>query len=585
MPIIATAGHVDHGKSTLVQALTGTDPDRWAEEKERGLTIDLGFAWTTINGTSVGFVDVPGHERFIKNMLAGVGAVDCALLVIAADSGWMPQTEEHAAVLNLLDTPRGVIALTRVDLVDTETVELATLEILEEVEGTVLSDWPVVAVSSVTGEGLDELREHLADQINTDRDTDGRARMWIDRSFSIHGAGLVVTGSLARGSIGIGDEVEVLPQGIPCRVRGLHRHDEPVDHVEAGERAAINLVTDGSPDIGRGNFLVAPSSVNTTNRFTVAMRPARSFAEIPKRGAFHLHIGTADVSVSIRRIGHTEGFVIDADSRVPVTIGDRFILRDSGRKAVVGGGRILDPHPGSRPSAADIESLMNVLDSTPETRANTLLNLRRIARTDDLIVDSDGGTATDGLPAGPFTISPTEAVTIAAAMTTIVDTYHAEFPLRPGIGSGELATQLDIDEVIITAIVAADPVFIMNEGTAAAASFTHMISEDDERAWDAARRVLEVSFAVPRMSAINLPPELLHAILRRGDLVQVGDDLAFTTHQIGEITEAARSLPPGFTVAEFRDSLSMTRRQAVPTLEWLDRTGVTIRSGDGRVAR
>jgi len=585
MPIIATAGHVDHGKSTLVQALTGTDPDRWAEEKERGLTIDLGFAWTTINGISVGFVDVPGHERFIKNMLAGVGAVDCALLVVAADSGWMPQTEEHAAVLNLLDTPRGVIVLTRVDLVDTETVELATLEILEEVEGTVLSDWPIVAVSSVTGAGLDELRDRLAEQINTERNTDGRVRMWIDRSFSIHGAGLVVTGSLARGSIGIGDEVEVLPQGLGCRVRGLHRHDEPVDHVEAGERAAINLVMEGSPDIGRGSFLVTPSSVSTTNRFTVAMMPARSFAEIPKRGAFHLHIGTADVSVSIRRIGHTDGFIVDADSPVPIAMGDRFILRDSGRKAVVGGGRVLDPHPGPRSSAIEIESLMNVLDSTPATRANALLNLRGVAETESLIVDSDGGTATEGLLAGPFTISPTEATTIAAAMNTIVGTYHANFPLRPGIGSGELATQLDISEVIIAAIVETDDAFIMNEGTVAAANFAHVISNDNEQAWDAARKELEVSFAVPRMSAINLPPELLHAILRRGDLIQVGDDLAFTTHQIGEITGAVRSLPPGFTVADFRDSLGMTRRQAVPTLEWLDRTGVTIRSGDGRAAR
>ncbi len=400
MPIIATAGHVDHGKSTLVQALTGIDPDRWAEEKERGLTIDLGFAWTTINGTTVGFVDVPGHERFIKNMLAGVGAVDCALLVVAADSGWMPQTEEHATVLNLLNTPRGVIALTRSDLVDPETIELATLEILEEVEGTVMSDWPIVAVSAVTGEGLEELRDHLADQIRTDRALDEPVRMWIDRSFSIRGAGLVVTGSLARGSIGIGDEVEILPDGVMSRVRGLHRHDEPVDRINAGERAAVNLVTDGSPDIGRGDLLVAPSSVGTTQRFTTTMQPARSFAEIPKRGAFHLHLGTADVNVTIRRIGETDGFVIDADARVPATMGDRFILRDSGRRSVVGGGRILDPHPGPRPTASDVDSLAGVVDADPATRGGALLSVRGITETETLIVDSDGGAAADGLIAG-----------------------------------------------------------------------------------------------------------------------------------------------------------------------------------------
>jgi selenocysteine-specific elongation factor len=585
MPIIATAGHVDHGKSTLVQALTGTDPDRWAEEKERGLTIDLGFAWATIDGTTVGFVDVPGHERFIKNMLAGVGAVDCALLVVAADSGWMPQTEEHAAVLHLLETSRGVIALTRTDLVDAETTELATLEILEEVEGTVMEDWPVVPVSSVTGDGLDELRSHLVDQIGVDRDSDEPVRMWIDRSFSIRGAGLVVTGSLARGSIRVGDEVEILPQGDMCRVRGLHRHDESVDTIEAGERAAVNIVTDGSPDIGRGQLLVAPATMGTTRRFTAVMQPARSFTEIPKRGAFHLHIGTADVSVSIRRIGHTNGFVITADSRVPATLGDRFILRDSGRKAVVGGGRILDPHPGARPGTRDVDMLADVLDKDPAMRATALLGLRGIARTESLIIDGGGGTAPDGLIAGPYTVSQAETLTITASMHVVVGTYHADFPLRPGIGHGEIATRLDVDEVIISAIVADDPTFVMNEGAVAAADFTHAVTDQDEEAWGTVCQALEMSFAVPRMSTIDLPAELLHAILRRGDLVQVGDDLAFTRHQIGEITEAARSLPPGFTVADFRDSLSMTRRQAVPTLEWLDRTGVTIRSGDGRIAR
>jgi len=585
MPIIATAGHVDHGKSTLVEALTGTDPDRWAEEKERGLTIDLGFAWTTLNGTSVGFVDVPGHERFIKNMLAGVGAVDCALLVVAADSGWMPQTEEHASVLNLLDTPRGVIALTRTDLVDAETIELATLEILEEVEGTAMADWPVVAVSAVTGEGIEELRGHLGDRITREPDTDRPVRMWIDRSFSIRGAGLVVTGSIARGAIRVGDEVEILPDRTLCRVRGLHRHDTPVEEVISGERAAVNLVTEGSPDIGRGHLLISPGTVGTTGRFTVTMRPARSFTEIPKRGAFHMHLGTADVNVSIRGVGQTDGFVVTADTQVPATIGDRFILRDSGRRAVVGGGRILDPHPGPRPTPGSIDALVDVLDSDPTAQANALLDLRGIADTERLAVDSDGGTARGGLVAGSLTISPQEAVAIGAEMRAIVDRYHASFPLRPGIRGGELATKLGISEAIIPAIVGSDPAFIMNEGTVAAADFTHTISQAHKQMWETVRSDLEVSLAVPRMSAIDLPPELLHAILRSGDLIQVGDDLAFTRSQIDQITAAARSLHDGFTVGEFKDSLSMTRRQAVPTLEWLDRTGVTIRSGDGRVAR
>ncbi len=584
MPIIATAGHVDHGKSTLVQALTGTDPDRWSEEKERGLTIDLGFAWTTIGGTPVGFVDVPGHERFIKNMLAGVGAVDCALLVVAADSGWMPQTEEHAAILNLLDTASGVIALTRCDLVDAETVELATLEIVEEVEGTAMEDWPVVAVSSVTGDGLDTLRSRLGEQLKA-RSADGPTRMWIDRSFTIHGAGLVVTGSVARGSIAIGDTLEVLPDGVSCRVRGLHKHDEPVERVVAGERAAVNLVPEGSTDIGRGTLLTTPATVGTTQRFTATMRPTRSFDEIPKRGAFHLHIGTADVNASVRRIGAMGGFLITADTPVPATMGDRFIVRDSGRRAVVGGGRILDPHPSRRPTEEDIDTLVSVLDTSSAARAEALVTIRGIARTNAVHIDSDGGVPTDVLIAGPYAVAQETQDRIVASMGTIVDAYHSEFPLRPGVGIGELATRVGVSEPILSAIVESNDRFTINDGAVAAAGFTHAFSPTDERKWQAVKDELERSFAVPRMRAIALSPELLHAVIRRGDLVQVGDDLALTRRQIDQIIETVRSLPEGFTVAEFKESLSMTRRQAVPTLEWLDRNGVTIRSGEGRTAR
>ncbi|NHZ70903.1 MAG: selenocysteine-specific translation elongation factor, partial [Proteobacteria bacterium] len=340
MPIVATAGHVDHGKSTLVEALTGRDPDRWAEEKQRGLTIDLGFAWTDIGGEAVGFVDVPGHERFIKNMLAGVGAVDCALLVIAADSGWMPQTEEHAAVLSLLETPRGVIALTRTDLVDDDTIELATLEILDEIEGTALASWPIVAVSAITGRGLDELTEEIRVRVTGSPAGEGPFRMWIDRSFTIRGAGLVVTGSISQGSLSIDDSVEILPMGLTTRVRGIHRHDTPIAKVTRGDRAAINLVAGSAANVDRGHLLVAPGSATTTTRFLGLIHPARVFDEVPKRGGFHIHIGTADTSASIRRVPGTDGYIVTTAEPIPAAVGDRFILRDSGRRSVVGGGRV-----------------------------------------------------------------------------------------------------------------------------------------------------------------------------------------------------------------------------------------------------
>ncbi len=585
MPIIATAGHVDHGKSTLVEALTGRDPDRWPEEKERGLTIDLGFAWTDIGGQAVGFVDVPGHERFIKNMLAGVGAVDCALLVVAADSGWMPQTEEHAAVLSLLNTAAGVIALTRTDLVDTDTVELATLEILEEIEGTPLSDWPIVPVSGITGYGLDVLVQHLAARITSSRSSEAPFRMWIDRSFTIRGAGLVVTGSVAAGSIRVGDDIEVLPFRNTIRVRGLHRHDTPTDRVLAGDRAAINLASGSSDDIGRGNLMATPSTVAVTSRLLGTIVPTRSFDEVPRRGAFHIHIGTADTAATIRRIAGTDGFLITTAEPVAATVGDRFILRDSGRRAIVGGGRTLDPQPHDQPQASDVAVLLDILDAQPDDQANALLERRGIATAVDLALGTGGGRATEGLFAGRLVVARSVADSIASEMRDLVGRYHASYPLRPGMGKAELASQLRVADDIVPAVVEISEGLSSVEGAVRLAGFTNDVDSEQEHQWIVAREALETSFNVPRMSAIPLPAELLHAVMRRGDLVQIDDDLAFTDTQVSTIIERVRLLPAGFTVSAFKDHFGMTRRQAVPMLEWLDRTGVTVRSGDGRVAR
>ena len=258
MPIIATAGHVDHGKSTLVEALTGRDPDRWAEEKERGLTIDLGFAWSELaTGAMVGFVDVPGHERFMKNMLAGVGAIDVALFVVAADEGWMPQSEEHLSVLDLLGVRHGVIALTRTDLVDADTVEIAELEVGDQVQGTSLAEWPIVPVSPVTGFGLDAVRSALVSQLESAGPPTnvGRPRMWVDRSFVIAGAGVVVTGTLTNGPLRRGDKLTLFPGNRPVRVRGLQSHEAEVDTAEPGTRTAINLSGVDRDLVARGALL------------------------------------------------------------------------------------------------------------------------------------------------------------------------------------------------------------------------------------------------------------------------------------------------------------------------------------------
>ena len=363
MSIVGTAGHVDHGKSTLVAALTGRDPDRWAEEKERGLTIDLGFAWTELEpGLTVGFVDVPGHERFIKNMLAGVGALDVAMFVVAADAGWMPQSEEHLAVLDLLEVRHGVIALTRVDLADEETHLLAELEIAEQVADTVMEDWPVVPVSPVTGTGLGDLVAALAAAVQAAGPSvdAGRPRLWVDRSFTIAGAGAVVTGTMTGGTLTRGQEVTLFPGATPLRIRNLQVHEHDVAAIGPGTRAAVNVTGSGIDAIVRGSMLGDVTQFRATRRALAELRTVRTLeAPLTGRGAYHLHVGSGSWPVDVRTVESVSvagsgAVLVDLPEAIPLVMGDRYILRESGRRAVVGGGRILDPHPPRKVDTATL---------------------------------------------------------------------------------------------------------------------------------------------------------------------------------------------------------------------------------------
>ncbi len=585
MPIVGTAGHVDHGKSTLVRALTGIDPDRWAEEKERGLTIDLGFAWTDLGGHDVGFVDVPGHERFIKNMLAGVGALDCALFVVAADSGWMPQSEEHAAVLDLLGVERGVIALSRTDLVDDDTVELATLEVLEEVEGTSLAGWPIVPVSPITGSGLDELRTAIVDVLDSAPPPPARRfRMWVDRAFRPSGAGLVVTGTVLEGTVVEGDRILVLPAGEAATVRSIQHHGAATTHGVAGSRTAINL--SGAPDdTERGDLLAGSEEVAVTTRLLARLRPARSFEAIPDRGAFHLHVGTRSTPAGIRRVRGTDAFVVSLDDEAPLVAGDRVILRDSGRRAVVGGGVVLDPLPAERPTAGMVGVLEGGLESGPTARAQALVEVHGMIDRDDLNRSVGGIESVDAVVAGSVYLSRSTAAEFGDRIAVMAGDHHTAHPVRPGIPKGEVASRVGIPIEVVDAVVAASPAVEDRSGAIALADFVGDISTEQEAEWAAVRATLEQTFDVPRESAIELDEEVRHFLVRRGDLVRVGDDLVYTASQVEEIDRRVAELPDGFTVADFRDHFGMARRQAVPTLEWLDATGRTRRSGDGRTVR
>lgn len=597
MPIIGTAGHVDHGKSTLVLALTGRDPDRWDEEKQRGLTIDLGFAWTELTpGMTVGFVDVPGHERFMKNMLAGVGALDVALFVVAADEGWMPQSEEHLSVLDLLDVRRGVIALTRADLVDADTLEIAELEIGDRIRATALESWPIVTVSPVTGMGIDELRAALSRQLDAAGPPPnlGRPRLWVDRSFVIAGAGVVVTGTLTGGSLHQGDTVLLLPGGREARIRGLQSHEQKVDEAMPGTRTAVNLSGVDRDTAPRGMLLTKPGTARTTDRVLAEVRSVREYDEpLTGRGAFHLHVGTGAWPVEVRPVTGEEiigsgAVLLAVDGQVPVVMGDRFILREVGRQAVVAGGRVLDPAPAARLSrlASHVESLAEAVDSSPDDRAQALLNARGVARLDQLEVDGGGGRPRTGIFAEDIAVTEHEAARLRDAMARQARAYQEANPLRAGVPKASIASSLEIEPALIDVLLAGDDRIVDEGATVRTADFTGSLRPEDDAAWKEARTLLADSgLAVPRASQLGLDPELLHALVRSERLVQIAPDLVYLPEQIDEIFDRLTVLEDGFTVAEFRDELGVSRRHAIPVLEWLDAAGWTARRGDVRTIR
>ncbi len=591
MPIIATAGHVDHGKSTLIEALTGRDPDRWAEEKERGLTIDLGFAWRQLGGLDVGFVDVPGHERFIKNMLAGVGALDVALFVVAADEGWMPQSEEHLAILDLLETRHGVVAITRIDLTDNDQADLAELEILEAVEGTALDSWPIVRVSAITGHGMDDLEHALVAQLAAAGEPSdvGRPRLWVDRAFHISGAGLVVTGTLAGGSIDREDELMLWPGGTAVRVRGMQHHDAATDRLTPGSRVALNI--SGAEDVARGAMLGQPGLFRDSSSFLASLRPVRSLDDdLTSRGAYHLHVGSGSWPVQMRVIATespTTACLLRSTTPIPLQSGDRFILRETGRRAVVGGGVVLDPHPPRSGQAVReaIPILLAALPDGPDQIADALLTVRGTASRDDLSRDSGGGAASSPYATRGMLMAAAAAADLLATVTEAVVAFHAENRLRPGLPKAELSSSLGVDPESIALVVAGADELVDDGATVRHSGFEPGLSSNESAAWDKAQRLLNESLSVPRAAQLGLDKELTHALIRDGRLTRISEDLVFLPEQIEHIKVRLTDLAGEFTVAEFRDLLGVTRRQAVPLLEWLDKTGVTARRGDIRVVK
>ena len=565
MHVVATAGHVDHGKSTLVEALTGTDPDRFAEEKARGLTIDLGFATTTLpSGAVLSLVDVPGHVRFIKNMLAGVGAVDACLFVVAATEGWKPQSEEHLRILELLGVRHGVVALTKVGPADDDLVDLAHLEVEERVAGTFLEGAPVVDTDAPTGVGLDNLRAALDDLLAaTPTAVDhGRPRLWIDRAFSARGAGTVVTGTLTGGRLHTDDELAVHPAGSPVRVRALQNHHAERDELPPGSRCAVNLVGVAHDEVVRGHVLVRSDQWHHTTVVDASLRVLdRLDHPVSRRGAHVVYLGSGEHPVRMRILGPdaldpgTEGAVrIHLPEPLPLLPGDRFVLRESGRAETVGGGEVLDVDPTERASRArpdrSVDRVVRERGWVPVDELERLTGERREPDLDRWVVD-------------PVVLHRT----LEDLRNALADAGPRGLDL---VGLGELARAavvlLDDAEVEAGRLVpagVADPLADHPFVAALAAS----------------------PFVPPSPDGVDRGE--LRELVRRGDVVEV-EGIFFASSAVDAAARLAARLlvdhPEGFTVSTFREEAGNTRKHAMPLLARLDATGMTRRRGDLRIA-
>lgn len=579
MRVVATAGHVDHGKSTLVRALTGMEPDRWAEERRRGMTIDLGFAWTTLpSGEVVAFVDVPGHERFVPNMLAGVGPVPTALVVVAADEGWMPQSAEHLAALDALGVRHGLLAVTRSDLADPgQAVERAR----KEIAVTSLGEVEAVSVSAVTGAGLPELRaalDRLADRVPPP-DVTAPVRLWVDRSFTIRGSGTVVTGTLGAGTLAVGDELELSGSSGRVRVRGLQSLGEPAGRVPAVARVAVNLRGTHRDDIGRGDALLTPGRFRLTD--TVDIRLAGDpVAELPTEAT--LHVGSAAVPVRIRPLGPDTARLRFARP-LPLRIGDRALLRDPGRRHVAGGVRILDvlPPPLRRRGAAAARAAeLADLDARPDERSE--LRRRGLVRRMDL--DRMGVPVTTEPVVGQWHADPALWGALRERLGAQVRRELAAHPLAPGVPVETLRHLLELPDRALVEALVAYPLELDRGRVRLAGAATGLPGPVAAAVAALAADLADHPFRAPgadRLAALGLGSREIGAAVRAGVLVRVADAVVLLPGAPDEAARLLAGLPQPFTLSSARQALDTTRRVAVPLLELLDRRGVTRRLADG----
>lgn len=625
--IIGTAGHVDHGKSSLILALTGRDPDRLTEEKERGITIELGFSWLDLpDGTRSGIIDVPGHERFISNMLAGAGGIDLALLVVAADEGVMPQTREHLGILSLLGIPRGLIALTKCDLADEELIELVEEDIRDQVRGSFLEGAPVLRTSSHSGQGIEELRQKLFELIGqTGSDRDKRPfRLPVDRVFSLGGFGTIVTGTVVGGTVHAGDQVEVFPSQRRVRVRGIHVHEQAVETAHSGQRAALNLTGIHKDELTRGDTLAAPSSLRETRLVDVSLTALKDTRfPITHHMRVHLFHGAREVLARVVLLdrdslgaGETAPAQLRLEEPLHASWGDRFVIRFYSPLETVGGGRIVDPLPSRRRrmrgrNADDFEIM-----SGNDPKARLAL---AIAHGSDRLDPLDAACYRAGVDpdeAGPLLerLSDDKAIillnrkvaisrdafeSLGRKARALLELFHRRRPLEQGMRREELRTRLmpraeiHLSDLIIDRL-GEDGSIDRLEGLIALHGYRVTLSDEEEAAVQAVERVFsQAAYSPPAPEEIEVETgsrvdrnQILSLLIDRGVLVRLTPQILMHRDRVDAAWELARSAIEDqgqITLAEFRDRLDTSRKFAIALLEYFDRLKRTRLTGEARV--
>ncbi len=617
--IVGTAGHIDHGKTALVRALTGIDTDRLEEEKRRGISIDLGFAHLDLPpDLHIGFVDVPGHERFVKNMLAGVGGIDLVLFVIAADESIKPQTREHFDICRLLGIPRGVVVLTKSDLVDRDILDIVHLEVEEFIAGSFLEGMPIVAVSSTTGDGLDQLRARLTEiaAAAQPKDAGRHFRLPVDRAFSMRGFGAVVTGTLISGSVAREQEVELYPLGRRCRVRGVQVHGGQVERAVAGQRTALNVSGVEPSEVTRGMVLSEPGRFQPGAVIDCRFELLPPAKPLKHRAPVHFHAGTAEIEAEFRLLdgstalqpgGRTFARIVLRD---PVLLlpGDRFIVRMFSPVVTIGGGVVVDTGARHYRRHEDASARLRVLaEGTDAERIALLVRESRygvglaelIARTGLLAGEIETAARSANFirldQPDPWLVDREWFERTTARIQSVLSEHHRSNPLLPGLPRHELRSRElpDAPLFLLEALLAASPLVVAEGEVVRLKSHRLVLKQDEEQALNAIESLFaNAGLTVPPVNEVlaksgveaGRARSLLQILLRQKRLVRVGDELVFhadALHSLREQLAARRG--QRFTVPVFKDWTGISRKYAIPLLEYLDRERVTRREGDERI--